>query len=562
MSRTARAVAYYRMSTGKQEASVPAQREAVLKLAERDGYQIIREYVDEGVSGDDTERRTAFLRMRDDARSGDFGVILCWDQDRFGRFDTLDAGYWIKPIRDAGVRLVTVAQGDIGWEDFGGRLIYTVQQEGKHQFLRDMSRNTLRGMLAKARRGEWLGGRPPYGYRLDEAKRLVIGPAEEVRVVRWLFSEYAFNGATLGDLMDRLNREGTPSPGGKLWGKTAIHKILQRPIYTGVVAWNRTHEGKYHEVRGGEIAAASRSQKVRRNNGEGEWVQFDAPQLSLVGRDVFDLVQRKLVENRDCCTPNRGKRVFLLTGLLFCGGCGWPMHGAYQHKGGFNRYICGNYNIHRTRGGCRCNTLVESRFLDVLAEKIAGHFRRPEVTEALRAEIRRQELAEREGRENPAASVNARIAELDRKISEGAEKWLTAPPALTEILGRKLEEWRKERDRLHARRRELDRPAQTLEELDEAVEKILAGMNRLRELIDANPAGAKAMLREVVERVECRFTHVPYGETRQKSVLDGGVIDIREDLLLCRPVPLARPLMTVTPARTSPAARRAATRRP
>jgi DNA invertase Pin-like site-specific DNA recombinase len=554
-----RAVAYYRMSTDRQEASIPEQREAVQALAQRNGYRILREYLDEGVSGDDTERRAGFLSMREDATNrGDFAAILCWDQDRFGRFDTLDAGYWIKPIRDAGVRLVTVAQGEIDWEDFGGRLLYTVQQEGKHQFLRDMSRNVLRGMLAKARRGEWLGGKPPYAYRLDESKRLIIGPPEEVRVVRWLFDQYAHKGATLGDLMDRLNRDGTPSPGGKLWGKTTVHKILQRPVYAGVLAWNRRHDGKYHEVRGGAIAVSGRK-KRHRANAEREWVCLDAPQLALVDRATFDRAQQNMVANRDSCTPNRGKRVFLFTGLLFCGECGWPMHGAYQHKGGFNRYICGNYNNHRTRGGCRCNTLVESRILDTLVGVVIDHFQKPEVREALRDEIRRQEEAERQGREDPTASVGARIAELDRKISQGAEKWLTAPPGLSELLGDKLEEWRKERDRLHAQRKELARPAPTLGELDEAVEKILAGVSRLREL---DPATAKLVLREVIGKVECRFDHLPYGEARTRSVLTGGTIDIREDVLLCRPVHLGNPLTTVTPARTSPAARRVAARRP
>jgi hypothetical protein len=33
--------------------------------------------------------------------------------------------------------------------------IYAVAQEGKHSFLRDMSNNVTRGMLAKAKAGEW-----------------------------------------------------------------------------------------------------------------------------------------------------------------------------------------------------------------------------------------------------------------------------------------------------------------------------------------------------------------------------------------------------------------------
>ena len=49
----------------------------VAKLAKRDGYRIIREYFDEAISGDDTEKRIAFQQMHHDACNGrDFDVIL------------------------------------------------------------------------------------------------------------------------------------------------------------------------------------------------------------------------------------------------------------------------------------------------------------------------------------------------------------------------------------------------------------------------------------------------------------------------------------------------------
>jgi DNA invertase Pin-like site-specific DNA recombinase len=126
-----RAVAYYRMSDKSQEASIPAQREAVQAYAAKHGHKIVREYKDEGISGDATEKRLGFQKMLKDASEvGDFEAVLCWDQDRFGRFDPLEAGYWVKPLRDAGVRLETVAQGRIDWEDFAGQIIYAVNQGG------------------------------------------------------------------------------------------------------------------------------------------------------------------------------------------------------------------------------------------------------------------------------------------------------------------------------------------------------------------------------------------------------------------------------------------------
>ena len=57
------AVAYLRRSTEKQEASIPDQRSAVKQYAAKHGYKLIREYVDDAISGDDTEKRLDFQRM-------------------------------------------------------------------------------------------------------------------------------------------------------------------------------------------------------------------------------------------------------------------------------------------------------------------------------------------------------------------------------------------------------------------------------------------------------------------------------------------------------------------
>ena len=103
--------------------------------------------------------------------------MLCWDQDRFGRFDPIEGGHWILPFRDAGVRLETIAQGKIDWNDFAGRLIYLVQQEGKHAYLRDLSRNVTCGFLNAAKNGRGgTGGRAPSGYKQCNGE-IVVDPA-------------------------------------------------------------------------------------------------------------------------------------------------------------------------------------------------------------------------------------------------------------------------------------------------------------------------------------------------------------------------------------------------
>ena len=249
---TVRVALYLRMSSKKQDKSIASQRDELTKrIAQRPDHRIVTEYVDEAISGDDTEKRLGFQNLRDDAARNIFDLIFAWDQDRFSRNDPLELGYWLKPIRDAGVKLETLAQGLIDWDTFGGRIVYLVAQEGKHAYLSDLSRNVTRGHLRSAMAGQGSGGGAPYGYCIEEG-RLVVVPDQAV-IVRRIFFEYCKPGASLRGIAAGLNRDNIPSPAGCLWGTGSVHNRLTNRKYTGAYVRGVTRAGRYNEVVNGEI---------------------------------------------------------------------------------------------------------------------------------------------------------------------------------------------------------------------------------------------------------------------------------------------------------------------
>jgi site-specific DNA recombinase len=385
------AVGYARRSSeGQDETSIPDQMKHVQQYAAEKGYRILRWYT-ETVSGDDTENRVEFLKMRADATElGDFKAVLCWNQDRFGRFDILDAGYWIYPFRRAGVGLVTVNDGPIDWEAFDGQVLYTIKQGGKNQFLQDLSRNVLRGQLEAINKGSWVG-RIPYAYRVTgpkKDKRLALGDPGQVRVVQRIFREYVEEGWSMNSIAARLNAEGFVSPSGRVngWEFGTVKVILQNPAYCGDFAGNRHSTGKYTHILDGKVVKGRRRdgkpphhkagktpRRTKVLTAEAEWIVHRDHHEPIVSRSTWEAAQAQLAKGKtgqSQYTPETNP--YLFAGLLRCGRCGSPLWGATS-AAGRRLYECSNKK-HNGEGACVGTTVREDHVLHSIADHLEREF--------------------------------------------------------------------------------------------------------------------------------------------------------------------------------------------
>jgi DNA invertase Pin-like site-specific DNA recombinase len=554
------AVAYLRCSSDKQETSIPDQRRAVADYAAKNGFAVVREYVDDGISGDATERRVAFQKMIGDAREKrDFAAVLCWDQDRFGRFDPIEGGYWVKPLRDVGVRLETVAQGKIDWDDFGSRLLWTVTQEGKYAFLRDLSRNCLRGQLSRVKKGAWMGGVVPYGYAVAERpapgekpmKVLVPGDPEKVKVVRWLFEAYAREGATLRWLGHELYRRGVPSPRGRrLWVPNTIRSLLMRREYVGDYDWGQTYSGGYHTLKGKEIKATGR--RALNANGTGQRRSLKGPEdfiiveqthEPLIDRATWERVQTKLAQNQCLNTPHPAGGSWVLTGLLVCGHCGRTMVGRSNEGHSrpakrYRRYLCVGYNNYGLRG-CHSHVVDEAPLLRCILGKLEQEYLNPDKLHRLRLEIRRRAEAARAADPDAPRRLRARVAELEAKVRKGEGNLALVDRDLLPGVAAAVRELKEKLAGARADLAAAEAPLDTTS-LDEQVERAERQLWRLREAVaSADPKLLREALRGVLSRVELRWVCGTTG-LRQRCKFSRGVIYVRPDPADNQVVPQAR----------------------
>ena len=213
-------------------------------------------------------------------------------------------------------------------------------------------------MQAQAKvEGRFLGGRPPYGYRLADGgphpnpakaadgKRLHVLELDPVTapVVARIFADY-LAGVGIYALAEKLTAEGIPSPSahdparnrhrsGIAWSKGAIRAILLNPRYTGYQVWNKQH--KAETLLNVEDVALGYETRLQWND-KGTWVWSDKiAHPPIVGRDIFEQAQRRLASRGPSSTGRtvvRTRHRYALAGLLFHGQCGRRMQGSWNNQ--------------------------------------------------------------------------------------------------------------------------------------------------------------------------------------------------------------------------------------
>jgi predicted site-specific integrase-resolvase len=117
-----RACAYYRKSTDEQEQSIDRQRDQVTRYATGRGYRIIADFKDEGIAGDEFDRRSDFQKMLAAAGRQEFEVIVVDEPSRLSRQNVIELiEKVITPLRRSGVRIDTAAKGPLDYDSVGRR---------------------------------------------------------------------------------------------------------------------------------------------------------------------------------------------------------------------------------------------------------------------------------------------------------------------------------------------------------------------------------------------------------------------------------------------------------
>ncbi|MDE2861732.1 MAG: recombinase family protein, partial [Chloroflexota bacterium] len=327
------AALYARVSSDRQDVdlSVSAQLRALRDYADKNDYQIVREFVDEAESGR-VMNRPDFQKMIDEAKQANtpFKAILVWKFSRFTR-KREHAVVLKSQLRRRGLRVVSITEQ--AEDNPTGRLMEGIIETIDEYYSENLATEVLRGMREAASRGFWVAPMAPYGYRKvkvpdgpKERPTLEIDP-DTSPIVKRMF-DLAESRKGMLKIARILNDEGIASPRGKLWNKMSIHNILNNEAYLGTLVWGNN--------------ASDGADPVRVDNA------FPAT----VTKTQFDRVNRIMRSRAPRNThPRRVGSTFLLSGLVKCYRCRRALSGRYSSRGTFPYYVCHSF-VKRAPGSC------------------------------------------------------------------------------------------------------------------------------------------------------------------------------------------------------------------
>lgn len=338
-----RAVAYARYSSDNQrEESITAQLRAIDEHCKKKGYVLVKAYTDEAKSAT-TDNRASFQQMILESELDLFDVVLVHKLDRFAR-NRYDSAFYKRKLKLNKVSVESILEQ---LDDSPESIILESVLEGMAEYYsKNLAREVRKGLEENANRAMHNGGRPLYGLKVNpETKKYEIDETR-CKAVQMYF-EGVVSGIPLAEIARRINAAGFRTYTGKEFKITSFDTWAYNRKYKGDYAW---------DVSTKKDEAGKRNGHKRRPLEQQTVIIGAIP--AIISTELWERVNilMKLRANNSEKAKLRAKRVYLLSGKVFCGNpeCGKLYAGeSYISRGRDYAYYkcsgkCGNKNVDKT----------------------------------------------------------------------------------------------------------------------------------------------------------------------------------------------------------------------
>ena len=283
------AVIYARYSSERQtEQSIEGQLHVCKDYANRNNIVIIDTYIDRAMSGTN-DNRFSFQKMLKDSNKKNWDMVLVYKLDRFSR-NKYEMAIHKKTLKDNGVKLVSAMENIPDTPE--GIILESLLEGMAEYYSAELAQKVNRGIRESWLKGNATGGRPLFGYKIEN-KKYVINE-EEAEIVREIFTKYSI-GYKADSICNSLNERGFRMRDGKKFYDKYLYKLLHQSKYIGkVVLQGQEYDNLFPRIISDELY-----------------------------EKINDVHEQNKNKNLNCQENSN----FILTNKLFCGSCGAKMRG-------------------------------------------------------------------------------------------------------------------------------------------------------------------------------------------------------------------------------------------
>lgn len=367
----------------------------------------------EVVSGETIDSRPKVQEVLHRMESPRIKAILIVEPQRLSRGDLEDIGRLVKLLRYSNTIVITL-QYTYDLRDERDRDMFERELKRGNEFLEYQKRIMNNGRLLSVQNGNFIGQKPPYGYKkvvIKEGKRKchTLEPDPETApIVKMIFEMYA-GGTNSNQIAKTLRNMGITTADGGKWTVDGVKRMLTNDHYIGMVHWYKRKTVKV--VEDGEVVAT----RPRSS----DFLVYPGKHPPIIEQELWDAVQA--IKGKIPPVKNRAKNVNPFAGLVVCH-CGSKMMRQQYVRDGVQRcaprLVCPN----QTECGTASCTVAEftDSIIEAIERVIVDFTLKMEDAPEDNAALQQQLIAQMEKRLDELDKLE--LAQWDKYTQEGMPK--------------------------------------------------------------------------------------------------------------------------------------------
>lgn len=490
-----RCAIYARVSTKRDEQrnSLDNQVAFTTGIVAEKGWQLIKTYIDDGVSGTTFSKREAIQQLIHDAKRKKIDIVIAKSVSRFGR-NSVESMTVADELERLGIRLI-FPEDNYDTSTSDTKLMFRLKAILAEEESRKLSDRIKIGRQTSARLGKYQASLVAFGYKPGANGELILDEKYSP-IVREIFDLYLYKGWGWYKIASYFNSRKIPTPravsggsnAGTMWHESSIRVFLENVVYTGALVHHRVETVDFL------------SQKRKAIEPDKQVLIENAHPAIITKEEHLTTLEKMRTKGKH---KSNGQES-LFAHIACCADCGKGMmfrKDRNKREGG--AYVCGGYVKH-TSSYCSSHIIGDKKLrkavIDDLHELISNNLKLEQLYRVVGGEI---ELHQK-SHTKELQGVNKQLAKLDSEFRSLLSLFQQKVVGIDQFRSAN-ETIEAEQRRLTERKVDLERMLESKKDTDRYLQDFQRQINKIAQLDINDEQVLKQVIQKLIHKIEVQI---------------------------------------------------------